>query len=195
MAHTLDFYWDFSSPFAYLGSTQAKALAERTGATLTFRPMLLGGVFKAIGGPDVPMQTWSPAKQAYTFKDMNRWAEHWGVPFAFPTKFPTNSVKALRCWLALPEERRYEFMSKTFRAYWAEDRDIADEATLRELIGPDADQVLAKTQTQEIKDALFAATKRAIDAGVFGAPTWIIDGEDLYWGQDRIPLVERALSR
>jgi 2-hydroxychromene-2-carboxylate isomerase len=194
MGHTLDFYWDFSSPFAYLGSTQAEALAARTGATLRSRPMLLGAVFKAIGQVDVPIMSWSDAKRSYYFQDMMRWAEHWGVPFRFPSKFPMNSVKALRCWLALEESRRAAFMAATFRAYWAEGRDISDDATLRELVGTGADEVLARTQTQEIKDALFAATKRAIDAGVFGAPTWIVDEKELFWGQDRIVLVERALT-
>src|SRR5580704_4406290 len=131
MAHTLEMYWDFSSPFAYLGSTQAEALAARTGATLVWRPMLLGAVFKAIGTPDAPILTWSDAKRSYVLKDMLRWAAHWGVPFAFPTRFPMMTVKPLRAWFALPEERRTAFLHKTFRAYWAEGRDIADEATLR----------------------------------------------------------------
>jgi carboxymethylenebutenolidase len=103
------------------------------------------------------------------------------------------TVKPLRAWFALPEERRAAFLHATFRAYWGEDKDIADEATLRELIGAGADEVLAKCGTKDVKDALFAATQRAIDAGVFGAPTWVVDGEHLFWGQDRIVLVERAL--
>jgi 2-hydroxychromene-2-carboxylate isomerase len=193
MARTLDFYWDFSSPFAYLAATQAEALAERTGAELRSRPMLLGAVFKAIGQVDVPLSTWSAAKQKYTFLDLQRWAEHWGVPFKWPTRFPMSSIKALRVYLALPEERRRAFRDATFRAYWGDDRDIADEGVLRELVGAGADEVLARTQTQEGKQALFAATQQAVDAGVFGAPTWIVDGKDLYWGQDRIVLVERAL--
>lgn len=200
MAHTLELYFDFSSPFAYLGSTQAEALAARTGATLVLRPMLLGAVFKAIGTPDVPLMTWSEQKRAYYLKDLFRWAEHWGVPFQFSTRFPTNSVKALRTLLALPEAQRAPFMHAAFRAMWAEDRDLADEATLRALLGgigvsgASADETLAKIGTQEVKDALFASTKRAIDAGVFGAPTWVVDEKELFWGQDRIPLVERALK-
>jgi 2-hydroxychromene-2-carboxylate isomerase len=193
MAHTLEIYWDFSSPFAYLGSTQAEALAARTGATLVWRPMLLGGVFKAIGGPDVPMQTWSDAKRAHTFLDMKRWAAHWGVPFNFPSRFPMSTVKALRVWLALPEARRKAFMDATFRAYWAEDKDIASDEALAALVGDGAQEVLAKTGSQEIKDELRDATQRAVAAGVFGAPTWIVDGKELFWGQDRIELVERAL--
>jgi 2-hydroxychromene-2-carboxylate isomerase len=193
MKHTLELYWDFSSPFAYLGSTQAEALAARTGATLVWRPMLLGAVFKAIGTADAPILTWSEAKRSYFFKDLARWADHWGVPFRFPSRFPMMTVKPLRVYFALPEERRKAFREAAFRAYWAEDRDIADEGTLRTLIGEGADDILAGTGTKEVKDALFAATQRAIDAGVFGAPTWIVDEKDLFWGQDRIVLVERAL--
>jgi 2-hydroxychromene-2-carboxylate isomerase len=195
MPHELELYWDFSSPFSYLASTQAEALARRTGATLTWRPMLLGAVFKAIGQADAPVLTWPQVKRDYTFKDMVRWAEHWGVPFKWPSRFPMSTVKALRAWLALPEERRAGFLERTYRAYWAEDRDIGDDATMRELIGEGADDVLARCASKEVKDALFASTQRAIEAGVFGAPTWVVDGKELYWGQDRIELVERALTR
>ena len=193
MSHTLEIYWDFSSPFAYLGSTQADALAKRTNAKLIWRPMLLGGLFKTIGQVEAPILTWSDAKRSYYLRDLARWAEHWSVPFNFPSRFPMLTIKAMRCWLPLPEERRDAFREKTFRAYWAEDRDIADDATLRELIGPGADEVLAKTQDPSIKKALIDATEHAVKAGVFGAPTWVVDGKDLYWGQDRIVLVERQL--
>jgi 2-hydroxychromene-2-carboxylate isomerase len=191
--HTLEIYWDFSSPFAYLGSTQAEKLAARTGAELTWRPMLLGGLFRSIGQADVPLSTWSPAKQRYYFEDMKRWAAYWAVPFAFPSRFPMHSLKAMRTYLALPEDRRGGFRERTFAAYWAEDRDINDDAVLRELVGVEADAVLARTQDSAVKKELVDATQRAVDAGVFGAPTWVVDGKELFWGQDRIPLVERAL--
>jgi len=193
-AHTLDLYWDFSSPFAYLGSTQAEALAERTGAKLTWRPMLLGGLFKAIGQVEAPILTWSDAKRSYYLRDLARWAAHWNQPFTFPSRFPILSIKALRCWIALPEDRRSDFRAKTFRAAWAEDRDITDDLTLKELIGADGDAILAKTQDPTVKQALIAATQHAEKAGVFGAPTWVVDEKDLYWGQDRIVLVERQLK-
>jgi 2-hydroxychromene-2-carboxylate isomerase len=191
--HTLEIYWDFSSPFAYLGSTQAEKLASRTGATLAWRPMLLGGLFKTIGQADVPLLQWSQAKQRYVLEDMKRYAAYWGVPFRFASRFPVSSLKALRVYLALPEERRAAFRERAFAAAWAEDRDIADEGVLRDLVGEGADDVLARTQTPDVKNALIDATKRAAEAGVFGAPTWIVDGKELFWGQDRIPLVERAL--
>jgi 2-hydroxychromene-2-carboxylate isomerase len=194
MKHTLELYWDFSSPFAYLGSTQAVALAERTGADLVWRPMLLGGLFRTIGQVDLPLSTFSPAKQKYYAEDLQRWAKYWNVPFNWPTHFPMNTVKALRAYLALPEEARRPFREATFTALWRDDRDISDDAVLRELLGSHADAALAKIQDKAIKDELIAATDRAAKAGVFGAPTWVVDGQDLFWGQDRIPLVERALT-
>src|SRR5580704_16711925 len=192
--HTLAIYWDFSSPFAYLGSTQAEKLAARTGATLAWRPMLLGGLFRSIGQADAPIATFSPAKQKYVLEDMKRWAAFWDVPFSFPSRFPMMTLKAMRTYLALPEERRKDFREKTFRAYWAEDLDIADDAVLRQLVGQGADEVLARTQDPAVKKELVDATQRAVDAGVFGAPTWIVDGKELFWGQDRLQLVERALT-
>ncbi len=191
---SLEVYWDFSSPYAYLGSVQAAGLARRTGATLTWRPMLLGAVFKAIGQVNVPMATYPEAKQRYTGLDLEREARHLGVPFRFPSRFPMNTVKALRAWITLPEARRDGFLERTFRAYWAEDRDIADDGVLTELIGEGAAEVLARTQSPEVKQALVEATQRAVDAGVFGAPTWVVDGRELFWGQDRVALVERALT-
>jgi 2-hydroxychromene-2-carboxylate isomerase len=191
--HTLEIYWDFSSPFAYLGSTQAEKLAERTGSKLVWRPMLLGGLFKIIGQVEAPLLSWSQAKQRHAQADLLRWASYWNVPFTFPSRFPMVSLKALRTYLALPDDRRRDFRERTFRAYWAEDRDIADDSVLRDLVGEGASEVLARTQDPAIKKQLIDATQRAADAGVFGAPTWIIDGQDLFWGQDRLPLVERAL--
>jgi len=193
MACSLEIYWDFSSPFAYLGSTQAQALATRTGADLVWRPMLLGAVFKAIGQVDVPLMAWSDAKRRYYLEDMARWADFWGVPLKWPSRFPMNTVKALRAYLCLPPEKRDAFREATFRAYWADDRDINDDGVLAELIGKGADEVLARCADPEIKQELFGATQRAIEAGVFGAPTWVVDGKDLFWGQDRIGLVERTL--
>ena len=113
MPHTLEVFFDFSSPFAYLGCSQVDALAARTGCQVTWRPFLLGGLFKAIGQVDVPLNTWSDAKRLYTFKDMMRWSEHWGVPMKFPSRFPTNSLKALRLYLALPEASRAAFRGPT----------------------------------------------------------------------------------
>lgn len=191
--HTLEVFFDFSSPYSYLGVSQVDALAARTGARVVWRPFLLGGLFKAIGQVDAPMLSWSDAKRLHTLKDMQRWADYYGVPYTFNSRFPTNSLKAMRCYLALPEERRAAFREATFRAVWAEDKDIGDEAVLREILGADADATLAAAATPAVKDALKKSTEDALAAGVFGAPTFVVDGEELFWGQDRLPLVERAL--
>lgn len=194
---TVELYWDFSSPFAYLATRRAEELARRTGAKLVYRPVLLGGLFRLVGQADVPLFTFPEAKQRYYGLSMNRWAEYLGAPFSFPAHFPLNSVRPLRAWLALPEEKRAGFMHRAFRAYWAEGQNLADEGVLRALLveqeGVDADEVLARTNDPAIKQALIACTQRAADAGVFGAPTWVVDETELYWGQDRAPLVERKL--
>ncbi|MFO0650045.1 MAG: 2-hydroxychromene-2-carboxylate isomerase [Polyangiales bacterium] len=192
---TLEVYWDFASPYAYLGSVQAEALARRTGATLVWRPVLLGAVFKALGQANVPLATYPEAKQRHTGLDLERWARHLGAPFRFPSRFPMSTVKALRAWIALPEGARDAFRARVFRAYWAEDRDISDDAVLAELLGPDARDTLDQIATSEVKQRLVEATQRALDAGVFGVPTWVVDGRELFWGQDRVALVERALTR
>ena len=157
--------------------------------------MLLGGLFRTVGQVDVPLKAMSEAKQRMMRIDMERWAKYLGVPFRFPTRFPMNTVKAMRVWLALPAHRRDAFREATFRAYWAEDRDISSDEVLRSLIGAEADEVMTLIQTPEIKQALIAATQQAADAGVFGAPTFIVDGKELYWGQDRMSFVEEALLR
>lgn len=190
---TLEVYWDFASPYAYLGCSQAEAVARRTGATLVWRPVLLGGLFKAIGQADVPLSTYPPPKQRHTGLDLERWAARWGVPFRFPSRFPMSTVTALRVYLALPEDRRTDFQRRVFRAYWADDQDISDDAVLAAIVGDDGAEVLGRARSGAVKEALREATARAVAAGVFGVPTWVVDGRELFWGQDRLPLVERAL--
>ncbi|HEU4534845.1 MAG TPA: 2-hydroxychromene-2-carboxylate isomerase [Polyangiaceae bacterium] len=194
MARTVELYWDFSSPYTYLAQTQAAAMAARTGARLVWRPFFLGGLFKLLEQP-LPALTMSPAKREHGVYDLGRWADYWGVPFRFPSRFPMNSLPALRTYLALPEPRRDAFREGVFRAYWADDRDIADEGLLAELAGEGGGEAVARAKSPEIKQALADATDAAFKAGVFGAPTWVVDGRDLYWGQDRIFLVERALEK
>lgn len=194
--HTIEFVWDFSSPFAYLASTQIASFAARTGATIVERPILLGGLFRSIGTPDVPLATFPEAKQRHVAKDLDRWAAYWNVPFRFPSRFPTQSLKALRLWYALPESHRATFRDATFRAFWADDRDITDDAVLASCVGDDAvyREALAKSGSDEVKAALRAATEGAAARGVFGVPTFIVDGSELYWGQDRLELIEETVT-
>lgn len=191
---TLDVYWDFSSPFAYLGTLQVEALAARTGAKVVWHPILLGGLFKSIGTPEVPMATFSQAKQGYMLKDLERWAAFWRVPFRFPSRFPARSLKALRVYLALPEEQRARYRDAIFRACWAEDRDISEEGVIAESVGDEAlaRDAFVRANGDDVKAALRTSTEQAAARGVFGVPTFIV-GNELFWGQDRLELVEDAL--
>lgn len=186
----VDAYFDFSSPFAYLGSTQI----EKVAANVTWMPLLLGGLFRSIGTPDAPILAFSEAKRRYILKDIDRWAAYWGVPFRFPSRFPMVTVKALRMYLALPEDKRGAYRERVFRAYWAEDRDIADDVVLADCVGDEAiaRDALAKSTTDAIKGELRRATEDAAKRGVFGVPTWVV-GDELFWGQDRLDLLADAL--
>jgi 2-hydroxychromene-2-carboxylate isomerase len=191
----VSFFFDFSSPFAYLGATQIEAVARRNGARVRFRPFLLGGLFKEVGTPDVPLFSMPAAKRAHAAADMNRWAEHHGVPLRFPTRFPMNTVKALRLVLQLPEEARPPLIQALFRAFWVDDRDLADDAELASLaasVGLDGAALVAGTKSDAVKDQLKQATTEAVRAGLCGAPSFLV-GDLLFWGQDRLLFVEKAL--
>lgn len=192
----LHFFFDFSSPFAYLAATQIEALAARRGAELVYRPFLLGGLFKAIGTPDVPLLAMPAPKRRHMLADLARWADHLGVPLRFPTRFPMNTVKPLRMILQLPEGQEAALIHPIFRAYWADDRDISDDATLRAIAdaaGLDGAALVGGTRSEAVKERLKAATDAAARAGLCGAPSFLV-GDELFWGQDRLMFVERALD-
>ena len=158
--------------------------------------MVLGAVFKAIGTPDVPLFEMPKAKQAMLQKDLQRFSDAIGAGLRWPSTFPINSVRALRVYLAIDSQFypdiSIDFATAVYRAYWCEGKDISSLEVLASLAAPfrfSAEQVEA-AQTEQ-KEALFKATEKAVKAGVFGAPTFIADGE-LYWGQDRFGLVGRG---
>jgi len=191
----LDFWFDYSCPYAYLGSTQVEALARRTGAELTFRPMLLGGVFRAVGAPQNMMDVLSPPKALHNLHDMLRWAEVFGVPLSVPAGHPFRTVEALRATLLTRCDPAV--IHGFYRAYWIDGQKPSEPATLRAVLsaaGHDPDAILARLQDDAVKDDLRRRTDEAIALGIFGAPTFIVNRTQLYWGQDRIDFVERALE-
>ena len=190
----LQYFFDFASPYAYLGACRIESLAAAANAQLTWRPMLLGAVFKHIGGPMVPFFVQPEVKQAHNHVDMQRWAEYFNIPFRWPTRFPMNTVKALRICLQL--DAPAAFIHRVYRAYWAEDQDISNPSVLAAILSELELSPVLVSQTAEpaVKQRLFDATQEAIDAGVFGAPTCIV-GSDLFFGQDRFPFVKRALEQ
>lgn len=190
----VEFFYDYSSPFAYLGSTQIERVARERGATVVFKPFLLGALFKTIGTPLVPLESFPEAKQRYQLLDMKRWAAHWDVPLLFPSEFPIHSVAALRVTLAAPSEARSRLTHRIMQLCWADDG-VPDEDALRTCLADvDLDpDLFEKTKDSEVKKLLFAATEEAVERGVCGAPTFIV-GDELFWGQDRLHFVAEALG-
>jgi 2-hydroxychromene-2-carboxylate isomerase len=189
----LDFYWEPSSPYSYLASTLVEAVAQRIGARLLWKPILLGKVFEVTGNR---MNVAVPAKGKYMFEDLELLARHYGLPLTQPKVFPVNRVAVARAALAAPAERQAELSKALMRAYWGEGRDVGNAEELRRVIagiGLDADAVLARTQEAAVKDELRRNTEEAIARGVFGAPSFFIRGR-LFWGCDRLALLEEWAS-
>jgi 2-hydroxychromene-2-carboxylate isomerase len=160
---------------------------------------LLGALFMGIGQANVPLLAMSAAKMQYVGLEMSRWARWWGVPFAMPSKFPQRTVAAQRLALLAAERSTEDGLRLAIalgRAMWADQRDLEDDATLRAIL--DAEGLptawLAETQTPRVKQALADTTAAARAANVFGAPTFVVDGTYLFWGQDRLDLVAKALA-
>jgi 2-hydroxychromene-2-carboxylate isomerase len=194
MARTLEFFFDFASPYSYLASEQVEAIVQRTGAELRWRPFLLGAVFKATGNVP-PVSTAS--KASYLAKDLVDWTRYLGLPeFRMPENFPIHSLKANRLALVAAEHGRVApFSHAAFRAPFAEGKDLGDPKVLEALAraaGLDPEKALAQIETPEIKDALRRNTEEAIARGAFGAPTFFV-GDQMFFGSDRLAFVERAL--
>lgn len=188
--HPITLFHDCSSPFSYLASTQVERVAAEEGTTVEWVPMLLGAVFKQIGTPIVPMMAASAPKARYYAQDMRDWAAHWGVPFTMPSAFPLRTVAPLRVMIQEPATTPH-----LYRAAWAEDRNIGDPEVLAAVLdehGFDGAALVAGTQDPAVKAQLVANTSRAVQAGVCGAPSFLVDGV-LFWGQDRLEQVRQAV--
>jgi 2-hydroxychromene-2-carboxylate isomerase len=175
-------------------------MAAELGATIHWKPFMVGGVFNTVN-PTVyeSRRTPVPAKQAYLGKSLADWARWTGVQIHFPPKvFPVNSVKLMRGCLVLDAQGRLPAFAKAgFEAYWRDDLDISQDSVVREVCaraGVDADALLAAIGAQEIKGQLRANTEELIARGGFGTPT-IFLGDDMYFGNDHLPLVRAALER
>jgi 2-hydroxychromene-2-carboxylate isomerase len=197
MAGSIDFYFDFSSPYSFLASEGIDGLAARYGRTVNYRPILLGAIFKASGGAPLTEQYGPKAK--YSVHDFSRSARFAGIRYRHPSKFPISSVAPNRAVLALQRDRPEQvptLVHALFRALFQDDRDVSDAAVVAEVansIGLDGAKLAEEAQAPAVKDALRKAVEDATALGVFGAPTIVVDGE-MFWGNDRLPQIERWLA-
>jgi 2-hydroxychromene-2-carboxylate isomerase len=197
MPNPIDFYFDFSSPYSFLASEQIEALAARHGRTVRFRPILLGAVFKV--ADSAPLTEQYGPKARYSVHDFARSARFAGVAYRHPSKFPVGAVAAARAVLWLQQHRPEQanaFVHAVFRAFFQQDRDISDPAVVAAVAqsaGLDGAQLVEAAQAADVKDALRRQVEDAIALGVFGAPTIVVDGE-VFWGNDRLPQIDRWLG-
>ena len=195
----IEFFFDCSSPWTYLAFHNIQPLAREFGEEISWRPILVGGIFNTIN-PSVYATREHPveAKLAYQKKDMADWARSAGLAIKMrPTVFPVNSVKAMRGCILLAEDM-VPFARAVFEAYWGGDRDISRDDVLIEVcqrVGVDPAKFLEGISQQAIKDQLKANTDEVMARGGFGSPTIFIDRTDMYFGNDRMPLIREALQR
>lgn len=197
----IECFFDCSSPWTYLGVHALPPLAAELGVPVSWRPILVGGVFNAVN-PSVYAARVQPvpAKDAYLRKDLQDWARAAGLRIVFPPRvFPVNSVKAMRgcCWLQ-PQGLLLPFATAVFEAYWGRDLDIGDDAVLAALCGGcgiEPAAFFAGIAQPQVKAQLRANTDELIRRGGFGTPTFFVGGDDLYFGNDRLPLVAAAVRR
>jgi carboxymethylenebutenolidase len=200
MTKTVDYFFSTSSPWTYLGHERFRAMCRKHGAHVNIRPVDLGGkIFPISGG--LPLKQRAPQRQAYRLVELKRWRDHLGIPLTIePKYFPVDGEPAARLIIAVSPLSEDAGMALTFallRACWAEERNIADRDTLRAILeeqGLGAEALLRQADSAETKARYDTYTQEAIDKGMFGAPTYILDGE-MFWGQDRLDFLERAFAR
>jgi 2-hydroxychromene-2-carboxylate isomerase len=190
----VEFFFDVGSPYSYLCATQIDAVAAKHGADVTWRPMLLGAVFKATGN-EMPARV--AAKATWMLSDLAMWAKHYRVPFTFPSSFPPATLRAMRASSFAEGSDKVRPLAKAlFEGYWVRGVDPSSDEGLTQACksaGLDAAEVLAAVDTQTVKDALRKSTDEAVKRGAFGAPTVFV-GERMFWGNDRLPLLDRLLA-
>ena len=200
----IEFFFDCSSPWTYIAFRNVQTLARELNVHVVYRPVLVGGIFNSVNkSVYAAREDINSARNRYMLKDVQDNARQADLAITFPPKvFPVNSVKAMRgcLWIAQNEQlkdRLTEFVEAVFSAYFTDDQDISQDHVLIELCsktGLDANGFMAGISQPDIKDTLKANTEEAIKRGAFGSPTFFV-GQDMYFGNDRLPLVRAALLR
>jgi 2-hydroxychromene-2-carboxylate isomerase len=197
MSKEVTVYYALQSPWTYLGWARLRELVARTGATAHYRPVQSGPMFEASG--TLPLAKRPKQRQAYRLMELRRWREHLGIPLNLhPKYFPVDESLAAR--MAIAHRQRGGDIAALSQAMmvavWTEERDLADRATLLQIAreqGVDGPALLDAAQDPAVQGEYDWNTQAAIEQGVFGMPTYVIDGE-LFWGQDRLDFVARTLA-
>jgi len=199
MSLAVQYFFTPVSPWAYLGHERFRRIARAAGARVEVLPVDYGAIFPASGG--LPLAKRAPQRQAYRLVELKRFSDFLGLPLTLqPRHFPVDAGDAARLIVAVDSadgaESALDLSGALLRAVWAQERDIADAATLALVLAEcrlSRDR-LEQSRAPEVAERLQALTQRAIDAGVFGAPSYVVDGE-IFWGQDRLEFLERRLAR
>jgi 2-hydroxychromene-2-carboxylate isomerase len=198
MAKTIDYYYALISPWTYLGGPRLEEIARRHGAAIAYKPVALGKVFPVSGG--LPLAKRAPQRQAYRLVELARWRDFLGVPLNLkPRFFPADETLAAGMVIAARRQGLDcgRLSNAILRGVWAEERDIADAATLKAIAAEnalDGDALMAAAADPAVTAEYEANTQEAIDRGVFGAPSYVYKDE-LFWGQDRLDFLDRALAK
>ena len=197
----LEFFYDCSSPWTYLGFTGIHAIAERHQIDIEWRPILVGGVFNAVNqavyaGREAMFS--NERRMSHYRKDLKDWADYYGLSIGWPDFHPVNAVKSMRgCFIAEQSGQLVNYSKALFEAYWGREEDISNDEVLKAIIvrlGIDETSFFEGIQDQAIKDRLRANTNELIERGGYGSPTLFINGDDMYFGNDRLPLGEAKLA-
>jgi 2-hydroxychromene-2-carboxylate isomerase len=197
---TLEFFFDCSSPWTYLAFTRLPGVLARTKAAVVWRPILVGGVFNAVNEAVYDRRANpEPRKASYYEKDLQDWARLCSIAIGKPPVFPVRAVAVMRCVVAADDEGALvPFAKAAFEAYWGRLEDIGRREVLIVVAanaGLDGERLLARSESSAVKDRLRSNTDELISRGGFGSPTMFVDGSDMYFGNDRLPLVEAALAQ
>ncbi|HEX5065640.1 MAG TPA: 2-hydroxychromene-2-carboxylate isomerase [Myxococcota bacterium] len=196
MSRRLEFFFDYGSPYSYVANAQLPALVARTGATLVYRPMLLGGVFKATGNRSPAAEPIEP-KRRYGGVTLLRYAAEAGVAFRPNPHFPIDTLFVMRCAVAAQHAKVFDaFHARVYPAFWAEGENLGDRDVFARVLagaGLDAAKLFEGALQPDVKTELRATTEEAVARGAFGAPTFFV-GDELFFGSDHLRFAAKALE-
>lgn len=194
---TVEFYFDLGSPYSYLAYYRLLQMAEQQEIQIVYKPILLGGVFKATGNRS-PIEI--PVKGVYSILDMQRWAEYYQIPMQMNPHFPMNTLTLMRILTGvqlLSLEKFEQVLKLLFDAMFGTPQNLNEPTVLAEVLEPSGfsvEDIMSMVQSEVLKQKLITETEQAIQRGLFGAPTFFV-GDEMYWGQDRLHFVEQALNK